>query len=323
MRRRYDVCNGDADGLCAVRQWRLHENEPATLITGLKREIALLDRVPVDAADDVLVCDLSMQRNRSALDRLLAAGVRVRWFDHHAAGAVIPIHAAFEAHIEQSSRVCTSLLVDHVLQGRFRAWALVGAYGDNLAKVADVLAEQAGLGPEERRQLRRLGEAINYNAYGESVADVCLAPAQMYALMGRYTQPLALLAHEPVIETIERQRADDLRRAAEIAPHRCDERVCMTILPDAAWSRRVIGSLANERVNAHPRQAQAVLRRRADGDFVVSVRAPLRDERAAGEFCARFGGSGRVSAGGIDRLPARELDRFADTFAAAWLPLKT
>ena len=40
--RRFDVCNGDADGLCAVLQWRLAHPEPATLVTGLKRELELL-----------------------------------------------------------------------------------------------------------------------------------------------------------------------------------------------------------------------------------------------------------------------------------------
>ena len=40
-----DVCNGDADGLCAVLQWRLHTPAAATLVTGLKRDIALLERV--------------------------------------------------------------------------------------------------------------------------------------------------------------------------------------------------------------------------------------------------------------------------------------
>ncbi|UUZ72893.1 hypothetical protein LP415_05105 [Polaromonas sp. P1(28)-8] len=72
--RRVDVCNGDADGLCAVLQWRLQTPAPATLVTGLKREIALLDRVQAMPGDELLVCDLSLQRNRTALLRLLAQG---------------------------------------------------------------------------------------------------------------------------------------------------------------------------------------------------------------------------------------------------------
>ena len=40
MGQRIDVCNGDADGLCAVLQWRLADPQPARLVTGLKRDIA-------------------------------------------------------------------------------------------------------------------------------------------------------------------------------------------------------------------------------------------------------------------------------------------
>ena len=136
---RFDVCNGDADGLCSVRQWRLHDPSAARLITGLKRDIALLQQVPCVAASEVLVCDLSVQRNRPALDRLLEGGAQVRWFDHHWSGPV-PAHQRLDAHLDFSNEVCTSLLVDRYLGGRFRAWALVGAYGDELTAVADRLA---------------------------------------------------------------------------------------------------------------------------------------------------------------------------------------
>ena len=87
--RRFDVCNGDADGLCAVRQWRLHEPLPSTLITGLKREIDLLARVPIDAADEVLVCDLSMRRNRPALDGAKPKG-RLELGFHSATSSAAP-----------------------------------------------------------------------------------------------------------------------------------------------------------------------------------------------------------------------------------------
>ncbi|HJV50176.1 MAG TPA: acetyltransferase, partial [Noviherbaspirillum sp.] len=35
----FDVFNGDADGMCALRQLRLSEPREAIRITGLKREI--------------------------------------------------------------------------------------------------------------------------------------------------------------------------------------------------------------------------------------------------------------------------------------------
>jgi hypothetical protein len=315
-KRRFDVCNGDADGLCAVRQWRLHEPAEATLVTGLKREIELLQRVPVDGADDVLVCDLSMRRNRTALLRLLEAGVPVRYFDHHVADDV-PVHPRLEAHVDLSDAVCSSLLVDRHLGGRFRTWALVGAYGDNLWAVADPLAAASGLDARARAVLRRLGEAINYNAYGEDESDVCMAPARLYALMAQHADPLRL-ADEVVFSAIDRTRADDLRRALAVPSQWQSERARVFVLPDAPWSRRVMGSLANELANAQPGLAHAILKSTAAGDFTVSVRAPQRRPHGASEFCARFGGAGRAAAGGIDRLAAQDLSRFVATFDKAW-----
>jgi hypothetical protein len=60
-----------------------------------------------------------------------------------------------QALIDTDPKVCTSLLIDRLLHGRCRAWALVGAYGDNLTAVADALAAQAGIGAAQRAQLRR------------------------------------------------------------------------------------------------------------------------------------------------------------------------
>ncbi|HEY8710274.1 MAG TPA: hypothetical protein VIM34_20035, partial [Burkholderiaceae bacterium] len=202
MVHRFDVCNGDADGLCAALQWRLHEPAPAMLQTGLKREIALLERVHANASDEVNVFDLSMQRNRAALLGLLGAGVRVRYFDHHAVRD-IPSHPLLEVQVDCASDVCTSLLVDRRIAGAFRAWALVGAYGDNLAGVADRLAADCGIGSVDSTRLRRLGEAINYNAYGDDERDVCIAPARLYAVMARYRDPRDMLAREGIADEID------------------------------------------------------------------------------------------------------------------------
>lgn len=314
--RRFDVCNGDADGLCAVRQWRLHEPGPATLVTGLKREIALLQRVPADGADEVLVCDVSLERNRAALLHLLACAVRVRWFDHHAAGEV-PDSPLLDAHLDFGAEVCSSLLVDRQLGGAQRAWALVGAYGDELTGVAERLAAASGFAESQRAALQRLGRAINYNAYGDELADVCLPPADLYAVMARHADPFSLLAAEPVIDEIDSQRSADLRQARALSPSWQSERARVVVLPDAAWSRRVSGMLANELAAERPDQAQAVLRARRGGNYLVSVRAPRSAPQGAASLCSPFGGNGRAAAAGIDALPSTELDRFMDAFAAA------
>lgn len=313
--RHIDVCNGDADGLCAVLQWRLQTPAPAVLVTGLKRDIALLDRVQAGPGDEVLVCDVSLQRNRTALLRLLAAGARVRYFDHHAPPDV-PDHPNLEIHIDLGSRTCTSLLMDRHLGGAHRSWALVGAYGDNLTGVADALAAQTGMTIQDRDRLRMLGEAINYNAYGEEESDVFMAPARLYETLLRYRCPLDLLQHESIAQQLDTLRRDDLHRAADVPPYRRNGRASATLLPDAGWSRRVIGCLANELARAEPEQAHAVLKAVRGDAYVVSVRAPLSAAGGARELCRRFGGAGRAGAAGIDRLPAQDLDRFLEAFDA-------
>lgn len=321
--QRFDVCNGDADGLCATVQWRCHEPAPARLITGLKREISLLAQVQTQAqaGDEVNVFDLSMQRNQPALLRLLDAGVRVRYVDHHATGTV-PDHPLLQAHVDQGSEVCTSLLVDQLLHGACRHWALVGAYGDNLTAVADQMAIASGLSQAQRQALQRLGEGINYNAYGESEADVHLPPARLYAVLARYRDPLDLLAKEPLADELDALRQADLTQARHLTPlwqglQGAQGRVLC--LPDEAWARRVVGVLANELANERPDQAQAVLRQLPGGGYSVSVRAPLQCPGGAAALCQAFGGNGRARAAGIDALPEADLPRFIDAFAAtAW-----
>ena len=317
----FDVCNGDADGLCAVLQWRLHAPHAAKLVTGLKREIALLERVQAAAGDRVLVCDISMQRNRTALLRLLEQGVQVCYFDHHAV-ADIPVHPALEAHIDPGSGVCSSLLMDRHLGGAFHAWALVGAYGDNLTRVADALAVGHGFSAGQRQQLRALGEAINYNAYGEDERDVYIAPARLYRVLSAYSDPLELWAKETIGQELDALRRADLRCAAELRPYWQGDNAAVYLLPDEPWSRRVSGGLANELARAAPMGSCAVLTPgRAVGNRVagyrVSVRAPIDSPAGASELCGGFGGSGRAAAAGIDHLPVSELDRFVQAFGAA------
>jgi len=317
--QRFDVCNGDADGLCAVLQWRLHDPQPATLVTGLKRDIELLGRVNAGAGDEVLVCDISMDRNRPALLRLLSQGVRVRYFDHH---RVVdpPSHPLLESHIDFGVQVCTSILVDRQLGGACRRWACVGAYGDNLTEAADALAGLAGLASEERAQLRKLGEAINYNAYGEDEGDLHIAPARLFEVMRRHPDPLDMWRHEPVAAELVALRRADLKLAAGLAPHWTGDRASVHLLPDAPWSRRVVGTLANQLARAEPGRAHALLKPDQSSGYQVSVRAPVRASGGADVLCSRFGGSGRAGAAGIDHLPADALERFIREFTTTDWP---
>jgi hypothetical protein len=310
----FDVFNGDADGLCALHQLRLAAPAEAVLVTGPKRDIALLERVDAAAGDRVTVLDVSLDRNRGALERLLARGVSVRWFDHHYAGAIRP-HPLLEAHIDTAPEICTSAIVDRYLGARFRAWAVVAAYGDGLARTADALADSIGLGPGERETLRSLGEDLNYNAYGDTEADLLVPPAALYRELVPYASPLRFAAEAAVIAKLRAGRLADMKNALAVAPYRPG----IYLLPDADWARRVSGTFANDLAARAPDHAHAVLVPRPDDGYGVSIRAP----RAAPTGCAALArefatGGGREAAAGIDHLPADALERFIARFRTAF-----
>ena len=315
MGQLFDVCNGDADGLCAVVQWRLHARNRATLVTGLKRDIELLKHVRAHAGDTVLVCDISMRRNRAPLMQLLEAGVAVRYFDHHHVDP-IPVHPLLETHIDFAGSTCSSLLMDAHLDGKFRSWALVGAFGDNLRNVAQRLAESLPLSHTQVGQLQSLGESINYNAYGDSTEDVYIAPAMLFERMVRYGTPLDFLAHETVGQALNTRRANDMQQAEGTRATHQNQHSAVYVLPDAPWSRRVMGSMGNALANASPERAHALLKARPDGTLVVSVRAPVSHPHGTVDLCRKFGGDGRAGAAGIDHLPAAEQQNFIDAFMA-------
>ncbi|SPE29329.1 conserved hypothetical protein [Burkholderiales bacterium] len=309
--RHIDVFNGDADGLCALHQLRLAEPVQSEIVTGLKREIGLLDRVRGDRQSVVTVLDLSLDRNRAALLRLLSDGASVHYIDHHIA-CEVPTHARLRVCIDPSPDVCTSILVDRELGGRFRLWAIVGAFGDGLQRCAVRMADAMMLDQGRQASLRALGEALNYNAYGDSEADVAIQPHALYELLHRYVDPFEFASREPIVEVLAAQIGADLQAASQIAPLHEDDHCSVLRLPDCAWSRRVSGTLANRLAEQNPRRACAVIKESLGANYRISVRAP-RATGAGSELdclCRRFGGAGRAGAAGIDQLPAARLDEF-------------
>lgn len=314
----YDAFNGDADGICALLQLRLAEPADSVLVTGVKRDIGLLERVPAQAGDQVTALDIAVERNREALDRLLAAGAKVRWFDHHNSGA-LPAHPNFEPHIDLAADICTSLIVDRFLNGAQKAWAVVAAFGDNMADSARRAAGPLGLDAAQLEQLRELGECINYNAYGETVADLHFPPDVLYRKLHDCREPFAFIHESPDFQVLKQGYADDMAQAFRVAPFTEKHGAAVYLLPDAAWARRVSGAFANELAQAHPHRAHALISLGHHGDYVVSVRSPLDTRQGADALCRQFeSGGGRAAAAGINRLPEAELERFIQAFYAAF-----
>jgi hypothetical protein len=316
----YDIFNGDADGICALLQLRLAEPREAQLVTGVKRDINLLKQVDAEAGDRITVLDISMDKNRNDLHRVLNAGAEVFYVDHHFAGEV-PSSAALKSMVNEAPDVCTSLLINHYLRGAHLAWGIVGTFGDNLKKSAQGMAKNADFSAEQLQLLENLGIYINYNGYGSDLADLHFDPAELYRLAAQYANPLDFIEdgaeHFQRLETGYHQ---DLSLAQATQALIADSAVAVFELPDAPWARRVSGVYSNDLTNQHPDRAHAVLTAKANGNYLVSVRAPLNNKQGAAALCRQFPtGGGREAAAGINDLPADMLAQFIDALKQAYL----
>ncbi len=311
----FDVFNGDADGLCALQQFRLATPASATLVTGVKRDISLLKRIQASAGDEVAVFDISLDKNREALQRLLEQGVRVRYFDHHFAGE-IPEHDNMESYIDVAAETCTSLIVNGYLKGRFCAWAVVGAFGDNLDTSARRAAADLKLSEAQLASLCELGICLNYNGYGAALDDLFFTPQQLAERMRPHLSPFDFMAAEPeLFATLQNGAEQDTARARAVAPAVASDNVAVFLFPAEPWARRVSGVFSNELATAHPNRAHALLTALPQGGFVASVRAPLNNKQGADELCRAFAtGGGRKAAAGINELPESQYTTFVNAF---------
>lgn len=312
-----DVFNGDADGLCALQQLRLAEPRSSTLVTGPKRDISLLKRVTATAGDQVTVLDVSLDKNREPLIALLEQGVSVRYFDHHFAGD-IPSSEHLDAHIDTAPDTCTSLLVNHYLQGQFSAWAVTGAFGDNFHDQARRAAQSLALSSSQLDQLCELGTLLNYNGYGEG-DEIFFKPDALFRTLHPYADPFVFIAEEQAFVTLRDGYRHDMGMMGAMRPEVQEEHIAVYILPDAAWARRASGVFANELVGQHPERAHAILSGLPSGGFQVSVRAPQNNLTGADTLCRSFAtGGGRKAAAGINHLPVADVDSFIEAFRNAY-----
>ncbi len=317
---RYDVFNGDADGICALLQLRLATPAESTLITGVKRDIDLLKQVAAMPGDEITVLDVSMDTNRAALDAVLGAGAKVTYVDHHFPGE-IPQHESLTAHINTDASCCTSLLVNDLLKGRFLPWAVTAAFGDNLNDAARKAAEPLGLDGKTLDALAHFGVCINYNGYGAALEDLHFHPAALFKALLPYADPRDALADgSGPYATLATGYAEDMAQA-EAAELLVDTPAAAALLlPDAPWARRVSGVYGNALANDYPDRAHAVVTASADGTWRISIRAPKRQQSGADALCRRWPtGGGRAGAGGVNALPKGDLEPFLADFAQHWL----
>ena len=314
----FDVFNGDADGICALHQLRLAKPAESTLITGVKRDIALVKQVQAGAGDEVTVLDISFDKNRDEVMRVLETGASVRYFDHHFTGE-IPEHENLEVTIDTDANVCTSLLVNTALNNQFLPWAVTAAFGDNLFTSAEEAAKPLALSTEKLEQLKELGTCINYNGYGATLDDLIYTPVDLYKLIQPYTDPFDFINNETGYTKLRDGYYDDVKQAEQTPAEHITDSHAMFVLPNEKWARRVSGVFANSLAQQFPARAHAMLTLQDDGAYLVSVRAPIENKTGADELCRLFPtGGGRKAAAGINKLPADQKTAFLDAFTAAF-----
>ena len=310
-----DVFNGDADGICALHQLRLHSPRPgARLVTGLKRDITLLSRLLDVTNACITVLDISLESNRASLERLLDNGNRVFYADHHYSGG-IPDSALLTAHLDPSPLLCTSLIIDRLLQGQFRSWAIAGAFGDNLEQIAERVAADAGFSIQETSELREIGTLLNYNGYGLNLEDLHVHPDALFLEVQNHPSPFDFFNHSALLNRLRKGFEGDMTHTERLQPiaHSSSGRVFL--LPNENWAHRVIGAYSNQLARKEPELAHAILIPNREGSLRVSVRAPMATGTGADTLCHQFPtGGGRTAAAGINTMPVEMSPRFISQF---------
>ncbi|MEA3468786.1 MAG: DHH family phosphoesterase [Thermodesulfobacteriota bacterium] len=311
----FDIFNGDADGILALHQFRLHNPQPeATLVTGVKRDIKLLSKIQEMRDSSITVFDISLDSNRDALLSLLDQNNDITYFDHHFAGD-LPETKRLTAHIDPSPAICTSLIVDQLLGGKYKAWAVAAAFGDNLHDSAQEAARGLALSAEQLSGLREIGELLNYNGYGADISDLHFSPDALYRALHPYEDPFSFLMESPDLATLRQGFEEDMALAMEQKEMDPGKRNRIYTFPNTPWARRVAGVFSNLRAREKKDAAHALIVENDDTTLRISVRAPLNDKKNADSLCLSFPtGGGRKAAAGINNLPADMLEAFLDRF---------
>ena len=332
----FDVFNGDADGIIALLQLYFSQGITAQsltgskgdipkrqLVTGVKRDISLLEQVDIEQAKSVTVLDISMEKNIEALTCLLDRGVDVFYVDHHRTGE-IPTSKHLTTLIDTDANTCTSLLVNKQVKGTYVNWAIAAAFGDNMFPSALLLAKEVGLTVLQQEQLKKLGTYINYNGYGQHITDLHFHPAVLFEKLLDYPDPFTLIkAPNSLFHQLEAAYLSDMKNASTAKVIERNKVFDAYLLPNEPWAKRVSGVFGNDLANAQPAKAHVVLTvnnprvstvnssDNAEETYTLSLRAPLNNKQFAGELCANFDtGGGRASAAGINNLPLSSLNDF-------------
>jgi hypothetical protein len=138
------------------------------------------------------------------------------------------------------------------------------------------------------------------------------SPVELFSEMKPFGDPRKFVRTSDIFGSLQQRMREDLEQAEAITLQPIAPGSAYAVLPDASWSRRVIGAYANSLSQQDPLTAHAILVAKENG-YMVSIRAPTANPTGASLVARKFrSGGGREGAAGIDLLPPSELDRLLD-----------
>ena len=106
----------------------------------------------------------------------------------------------------------------------------------------------------------------------------------------------------------------DMSSAVCQEPFSISDKGVIYTLPNEAWTHRIMGSFSNHLVSTNKDLACAIAVLNSDGTYRISVRSSINNPYGAGTLCGKFDGGGREKAGGINNLPASDMNAFKEEF---------
>ena len=310
----YDVFNGDTDGIFAWHQLRLTHPRDAEIITGVKRDVNLASKVNAEEGDLVTIMDVSHAKNRKDVQRILDSGAIIEYFDHHDPKELIE-HPNITYHINTEPNISTGLIVNSHVNGQNRLWSIATAFGDNHLDLAMNMAKSESLSDEQVLILKQIGLVVNYNSYGQTIEDLFYSPEEIAeAARACGSDIFKFLEQGDIFSTLLENFNADMSSAVCQEPFSISENGVIYTLPNEAWTHRIMGSFSNHLVSTNKNLACAIAVLNSDGTYRISVRSSINNPHGAGNLCGNFGGGGREKAGGINNLPASDMNTFKEEF---------
>ena len=310
----YDVFNGDTDGIFAWHQLRLTHPRDAEIVTGVKRDVNLASKVNAEEGDLVTIMDVSHAKNRKDVQRILDSGAIIEYFDHHDPKELIE-HPNITYHINTEPNISTGLIVNSHVNGQNRLWSIATAFGDNHLDLAMNMAKSESLSDEQVLILKQIGLVVNYNSYGQTIEDLFYSHEEIAeAARACGSDIFKFLEQGDIFSTLLENFNADMSSAVCQEPFSISENGVIYTLPNEAWTHRIMGSFSNHLVSTNKNLACAIAVLNSDGTYRISVRSSINNPHGAGNLCGNFGGGGREKAGGINNLPASDMNTFKEEF---------